>query len=197
MKNSKKLKLVCSAMLQSWRIRSLGPSQRYTELAPTKSGIIGMIACALGYERNDKRIDVLTNSTELYLDVKNSGSILESATINSIDTLIDYQTVMDKEKGMPTANGGRLYAATLIDKEYLVGRRFVLYLISDEETLNKIQAALKAPVWQYYLGSKCCIPAEPVSQGISEIKEGEINDYQIFSNYHIQYIMVCTVTVKH
>ena len=52
MKNSKKLKLVCSAMLQSWRIRSLGPSQRYTELAPTKSGIIGMIACALGYERN-------------------------------------------------------------------------------------------------------------------------------------------------
>ena len=152
MKNSKKLKLVCSAMLQSWRIRSLGPSQRYTELAPTKSGIIGMIACALGYERDDKRIDVLTNSTELYLDVKNSGSMLESATINSIDTLID--------------------------KEYLVGRRFVLYLISDEETLNKIQAALKAPVWQYYLGSKCCIPAEPVSQGISEIKEGEINDYQ-------------------
>ena len=152
MKNSKKLKLVCSAMLQSWRIRSLGPSQRYTELAPTKSGIIGMIACALGYERNDKRIDVLANSTELYLDVKNSGSMLESATINSIDTLID--------------------------KEYLVGRRFVLYLISDEETLNKIQAALKAPVWQYYLGSKCCIPAEPVSQGISEIKEGEINDYQ-------------------
>ena len=89
MKNSKKLKLVCSAMLQSWRIRSLGPSQRYTELAPTKSGIIGMIACALGYERNDKRIDVLANSTELYLDVKNSGSMLESATINSIDTLID------------------------------------------------------------------------------------------------------------
>ena len=162
MKNSKKLKLVCSAMLQSWRIRSLGPSQRYTELAPTKSGIIGMIACALGYERDDKRIETLVNSTELYLDVKNSGSMLESATINSIDTLIDYQTVMDKEKGMPTANGGRLYSATLID----------------EETLNKIQAALKAPVWQYYLGSKCCIPAEPVSQGISEIKEGEINDYQ-------------------
>ena len=116
MKNSKKLKLVCSAMLQSWRIRSLGPSQRYTELAPTKSGIIGMIACALGYERDDKRIDILANSTELYLDVKNSGSMLESATINSIDTLIDYQTVMDKEKGMPTANGGRLYSATLIDK---------------------------------------------------------------------------------
>ena len=178
MKNSKKLKLVCSAMLQSWRIRSLGPSQRYTELAPTKSGIIGMIACALGYERDDKRIATLVNSTELYLDVKNSGSILESTTINSIDTLIDYQTVMDKEKGMPTANGGRLYSATLIDKEYLVGRRFVLYLISDEETLNKIQAALKAPVWQYYLGSKCCIPTEPVSQGISEIKEGEISDYQ-------------------
>ena len=146
MKNSKKLKLVCSAMLQSWRIRSLGPSQRYTELAPTKSGIIGMIACALGYERDDKRIETLVNSTELYLDVKNSVSMLESATINSIDTLIDYQTVMDKEKGMPTANGGRLYSATLIDKEYLVGRRFVLYLISDEETLNKIQAALKAPV---------------------------------------------------
>ena len=179
MKNSKKLKLVCSAMLQSWRIRSLGPSQRYTELAPTKSGIIGMIACALGYERDDKRIDVLANSTELYLDIKNSGSMLESTTINSIDTLIDYQTVMDKEKGMPTANGGRLYSATLIDKEYLVGRRFVLYLISDEETLNKTYAKFICTVEDSAnKGISKGYAAEIPRMLVSEIKEGEINDYQ-------------------
>ena len=158
MKNSKKLKLVCSAMLQSWRIRSLGPSQRYTELAPTKSGIIGMIACALGYERDDKRIEALVNSTELYLDVKNSGSMLESATINSIDTLIDYQTVMDKEKGMPTADFRKLVKSRVDDEvskcltsiqqkivdNKLQGHNFYIYVLPFTDINSKRKKIMEA-----------------------------------------------------
>lgn len=187
MNDSKKLKLVCSAMLQSWRIQGLGPRDRYTELHPTKSGIVGMIACALGYERGDPRIQQLFNKTELYFDKAKSGSIIcntENGTAisgQSIDTLIDFQVVRAPKIGMQTASGKKTkesFDATLIYKEYIIGHRFVLYLISDDDTLSMIEEALAAPVWQYYLGSKCCVPTEPVGQGISDVKEGELNDYQ-------------------
>lgn len=179
MKDSKKLKLVCSAMLQSWRIQGLGPTERYTELQPTKSGIIGMISCALGYEREDPKIRELFNKTELFLDSDSSGSLVDNAKRESIDTLIDFQVVRDSKLGMPTADAKKqITDATLIKKEYIICHRFVLYLVADTDTLISIENALNKPVWQYYLGSKCCVPAEPVSQGISDIKEGELNGYQ-------------------
>ena len=185
MNDSRKLKLVCSAMLQSWRIQGLGPRDRYTELHPTKSGIIGMIACALGYEREDPRIQQLFNKTELYFDQIKSGSLIcntENETAisgQSIDTLIDFQVARAPKVGMQTADGKkRIVEATLIYKEYIVNHSFVLYLVSDDSTLKTIEEALKNPVWQYYLGSKCCIPAEPVGQGISDVRGGELNDYQ-------------------
>lgn len=46
---------------------------------------------------------------------------------------------------------------------------------AEEELLKKIEAALNDPVWDYYLGSKCCIPAEPVCCGICEMPEMEDN----------------------
>ena len=60
-----------------------------------------------------------------------------------------------------------------------MGYRYVLYLFADEDILHKIESALKNPVWDYYLGSKCCIPAEPVCQGICIVpKEEDENVYQ-------------------
>lgn len=180
MNDSKKLKLVCSAMLQSWRIQGLGPRDRYTELHPTKSGIVGMIACALGYGRGDPRIQQLFNKTELYL-AKSNQLICDAKNLSypSIDTLTDFQVARAPKVGMQTADGTkRIVEATLIYKEYIVNHSFVLYLVSDDSTLNTIEEALRNPVWQYYLGSKCCIPAEPVGQGISDVREGELNGYQ-------------------
>lgn len=181
-----KLKIVCASMLQSWRVQGVGPTERYTELHPTKSGIIGMISCALGYERNDKRIHDLSEKLKFYLDNKESGQILSHKT-DRIDTLIDFQIVRAPKVGMLTAGGSekssnkavRLYDATLIHKEYIVNHRFITYLVSDDkEILTKIEQALNAPVWQYYLGSKCCIPSEPVCQGISITSEEELHGYQ-------------------
>ena len=78
-----------------------------------------------------------------------------------------------------SGKASRLNEATLIYKEYIVNHRFVTYLVTDDkETLLKIEKALDAPVWQYYLGSKCCVPSEPVSQGITTTTEEELNDYQ-------------------
>ena len=96
-----KLKIVCAAMLQSWRVQGLGPTERYTELHPTKSGIIGMISCALGYERGDKRIEELSEKLDLFLDSKESGQI-SSNNPYQLDTLIDFQVVRAPKIGMLT-----------------------------------------------------------------------------------------------
>ena len=96
MNDSKALKLVCAGMLQSWRNTGLGPNNRYTELIPTKSGITGMIACALGYPRGDTRIRKLENSFNLYLNNRESGPIQE-AKETIPDVLLDFQTVFAPE----------------------------------------------------------------------------------------------------
>lgn len=68
-----------------------------------------------------------------------------------------------------------LHSPSIIMREYVVGYRYVLYLKAEEELLRKIETALNEPVWDYYLGSKCCIPAEPVCRGICEMPEVEDN----------------------
>ena len=165
MNDSKALKLICSGMLQSWRNTGLGPNYRYTELMPTKSGIAGMIACALGYPRGDSRIEKLKNSFE--------SAPIRRGNNTTPDILFDFQTVSAPD--MLTAGGGMLHSPSIIMREYVVGYRYVLYLKAEEELLRKIETALNEPVWDYYLGSKCCIPAEPVCRGICEMPEVEDN----------------------
>ncbi len=167
MKSSHKaLKIVCAGMMQSWRNTGLGSYVRYTELMPTKSGITGMIACALGYPRNDPRIVQLKNSFELYIDTNESGPLYPDSVDKIPDVMVDYQTV--SAIGMKKAGGGTLDTPSIINKEYIVNYKFVLYITADTELLNKIKDALVNPVWQYYLGSKNCIPSEPVCRGIVE-----------------------------
>lgn len=182
MENVKALRLVCAGMLQSWRLPRIGPDVRYTDLIPTKSGITGMIACAMGYERGDARISQLKNNFELYICESESGS-MKNTEKKIPDIMMDFQTVRGGKGEMLKADGKMDKNATITDREYIVAHRFVLYVIANEELLAEIGAALNNPVWCYYLGSKCCIPSEPVSQGIVDIeKERIINDCR-----HIRY----------
>ena len=69
------VRIVCAAMLQSWRQVGFNSSIRQTELEPTKSGIAGLLACAFGYPKGDMRIKELENQFELYLNLQESGSL--------------------------------------------------------------------------------------------------------------------------
>lgn len=52
------IKLIFSAPLQSWGEDSRWDN-RETAASPTKSGVIGMLGCALGYPRGDERLNAL------------------------------------------------------------------------------------------------------------------------------------------
>lgn len=184
MKDSNVLKIVCSAAIQSWRASGIGSRQSYTELIPTKTAITGLISNALGYYRNDNRIDILHNSYELYLDMNKSGLNTGLKTHNELNipqTMMDFQTVGGVK--MVKSGGGYETKTSIEEKEYISGYRYVLYIKAEGSVLELIKNALIYPKRELYLGSKCCPPAEDIFQGIIEIERLEENNvYQHIRN---------------
>jgi CRISPR system Cascade subunit CasD len=125
-----------AAPLQSW-----GTASRFkkltTEREPTKSGVIGLIAAALGREREAD----LTDLTELRFGVRvdQPGELLQ-----------DFHTAHSLD-GKQAFISYRYY---LCDAVFVVGLES-----EDEALLDQIEDALKHPRFPLYLGRRACPPA--------------------------------------
>jgi CRISPR system Cascade subunit CasD len=127
--------------LQSW-----GSSVRFgnltTEREPTKSGVVGLIAAALGRERGDNLED-LTN-LRFGVRIDQEGKLL-----------IDYHTAQIPKK-----------YTNISYRHYLCDAVFVVGLESDDEALlDSIQTALERPRFPLYLGRRSCPPAGQIFLG--------------------------------
>ena len=111
--------------------------RRTTRTYPSKSAMIGMIAAALGYARDDSRILEL-NRLSFAVRVDQPGKILT-----------DYQVVewkKDKRK--------------ITYRDYLQDAVFVAALGSeDSQLISKIEAALHQPHFSLFLGRRSNAPA--------------------------------------
>lgn len=129
--------------MQSW-----GDSSRYarrtTRREPTKSGIVGLIASALGRTREEPVDDLA--QLELAIRVEQPGQLMR-----------DFQTErpMDGGKPMPLSN-----------RYYLTDACFLVALGGDEEMLEKVEAALKLPCRPLYLGRRSCPANMPLCLGL-------------------------------
>ena len=129
--------------MQSW-----GDSSRYarrtTRREPTKSGIVGLIASALGRTREDAVDDLA--QLELAVRVEQPGQLMR-----------DFQTErpMDGGKPMPLSN-----------RYYLADACFLVALGGSMETLEKVEAALRLPHRPLYLGRRSCPADMPLCLGI-------------------------------
>ncbi|MDL4770747.1 type I-E CRISPR-associated protein Cas5/CasD [Actinomadura xylanilytica] len=149
------LLLHLSAPLQSWGERSRF-NQRDTSRAPTRSGLIGMIAAALGRHRDQP----LGELAELRFTVR----------IDRPGTLLrDFHTVgggMPRPLTVITAEGKRRSAdtATLVSNRfYLQDAAFAVAVTAPRpDLLDTCADALRAPVWPPYLGRRSCPPNAPL-----------------------------------
>jgi len=109
---------------------------RHTDSYPSKSGVLGLVAAALGWRRNDKRIEKL-NKICFAVRVDQSGNLLE-------DYQIAYNSKLDRKKG------------TYVTRRYYIQDGvFVAALgISQAEDVNEILAALRQPYFQPYMGRR-------------------------------------------
>jgi len=141
--------LVLAGVLQSWGTTTIGHS-RATNHYPTKSGVIGLIANAMGRERNDDISDLASSSFGVRVD---SPGVVQR----------DYHTVSILKQ--PT-KGDRI--ARVTERFYLSDAVFVVALSNPNEALvEEIALALKKPSRTLFLGRKSCPPTRPVLYGIS------------------------------
>lgn len=140
------LLLRLAAPLQSWGVASKFDN-RDTAREPTKSGVIGLLAAALGFKRTDA--DSLTALRNLSFGVR----------IDQPGTLLrDYHTAR-QEKGDSQFVTNRYYLA---DAVFLVG------LEGDKDLLQKLAVSLQNPVFPLYLGRRSCPPEGKLVLGIRE-----------------------------
>lgn len=139
--------------MQSWGTTSRF-DQRDTGKEPSKSGVIGLLAAALGIDReNWTDLEPLTH---LSMGVRHDRSGLpkrdyQTAGCAVTDTII-------KADGTQ-ANGGGVVS----DRFYLADATFLVGLEYDERSLlERIHTALRNPVWPLALGRKSYVPSEPI-----------------------------------
>ena len=142
--------------LQSWGEHSKW-DDRDTARFPTKSGIIGLIACCAGYPRGDERIDELHRSLHISVRGDNMGKLD-----------VDFHTV--KSDRMMKADGTVKNHTIISHRQYLENASFLAAISSDNnELLDRIAEVLQNPVWTPYLGRKSCVPTVPVFQCDTDI----------------------------
>lgn len=139
--------------LQAWGDTSKFVIRRSMD-APTKSGVLGLICCAMGFSRQDAR-ERLRELNTLAMGVRIDRPGMR---------WWDYHTV-GAGTGLTKAGGGLKTGAegTLITRrEYLADASFLVALQGDPALVERAAAALQSPKWPPYLGRKSCPPSMPV-----------------------------------
>ena len=145
------LLLRLAAPLQSWGTESKF-NIRTTNREPSKSGIIGILAAALGYFRNTS-LEKLKELNKLRFGVRieQEGNLL-----------IDYHTAVGPFKQDASEATTESYRHYLSDAVFLVG------LEGDRNQLEELEYALTHPVFPLFLGRRSCPPMLPIVLGIRD-----------------------------
>lgn len=138
--------------LQAWGSHESKFVIRRVMDAPTKSGVIGLLLCALGVSRQAARGEWLTKLSALRMGVRVDRPGMR---------WWDYHTVGAGMK-MRIASGGSKDGAMLTRREYMCDASYLVALQGGLELISQLTAALEQPVWTLYLGRKCCPPSLPV-----------------------------------
>ena len=162
----KHLALYLRAPLQSWGASSKF-GDRGTLDAPTRSGLLGLLAAACGVDKNDEARD----REWLARAAKLSVAVL---SFRRGDRMPDYHTVgarYDRDdpwqkRMIPTTPDGKPRGTDLTHRDYLADSVFGAVLSGDDALVDEMAAGLADPVWGVWLGRKSCIPTEPILAGV-------------------------------
>ncbi|MEE2038065.1 type I-E CRISPR-associated protein Cas5/CasD [Nocardiopsis sp. CT-R113] len=136
------LPLVLAGPLQSWGSASRF-ARRGTENAPTKSGVIGLLAAALGRDRT--------------ADLSDLAALRFGVRVDQPGVRVrDYQTAKHLVTGVSMPVSERFYLSDAV---------FVAAVEGDTDLVADLYRAVRAPVYLPYLGRRSCPPARPVDLG--------------------------------
>jgi CRISPR system Cascade subunit CasD len=131
--------------LQSWGAASRF-TRRTTESAPTKSGVIGLLAAAAGIDRGDDTQLARLAALRFGVRIDQPGTRIR-----------DFHTAHHAVTGK---------SMPLTERFYLADAVFVAALEGDQTLLAELANALDAPVYPPFLGRRSCPPAQPLHLGL-------------------------------
>lgn len=149
--------------MQSWGTTSRF-DQRDTGKEPSKSGVLGLVAAAMGIDR-ENWVD-LEHLTCLTMGVRHDRPGVPKR---------DYQTAgCAKDDKVIRADGTFSNDGVVSRRDYLADAAFLVGLSgADRALLECAHAALRDPVWPLALGRKAYVPAEPIWI-LDGLKEGAL-----------------------
>ena len=143
------LVLRLEGVLQSWGENAKWDF-RDSSTMPTKSGIVGLLGCAMGQERGSQVLVELAQSITVAVRADRPGA-----------KFVDFQTVQGKP--LKTADGGKRSNNTILSPHaYLQDASFTVFIDTTAEWQQRIVSALENPRWCMYLGRKNCVPSRPI-----------------------------------
>ncbi|WP_017587078.1 type I-E CRISPR-associated protein Cas5/CasD [Nocardiopsis ganjiahuensis] len=136
------LPLVLAGPLQAWGSASRF-ARRGTENAPTKSGVVGLLAAALGRDRT--------------ADLSDLAALRYGVRADQPGTRVrDYQTAHHLVTGTSMPVSERFYLSDAV---------FVAAVEGDPELVRELYEAVRGPVYLPYLGRRSCPPSRPLDLG--------------------------------
>jgi CRISPR system Cascade subunit CasD len=172
------LALLLDGPLQSWGYASRF-QRRTTGMHPTKSGVIGLLAAALGVDKHSPgEADSIAALARLHMTAitipkPNTARFVRTTDVLEMRRLEDYHTVQgtrhanDKPAAKPDPKDTvETYRQFLLDSRFgIILSALSAWSLPDGRGLAAVAAALRDPVWGIWFGRKSCIPAEPVYRG--------------------------------
>lgn len=141
------LLLRLAAPLQAWGADSKFETRK-TGREPTKSGVIGLLAAALGLRRDESEGLARLTGLRFGVRVEREGQLL-----------VDYHTAKTQDEKTSYVT----YRHYLQDAVFLAGIES-----EDAALLQQLQQALLHPAFPLYLGRRCCPPTLPLCLGIRQ-----------------------------
>ena len=156
------LLLRLAAPLQAWGTESKFDT-RHTRREPSKSGVIGLLACALGIRRQDTAAMAELEKISFGIRVDQEGQqLMDYHTVKSYKSITAYLAEEDPSDAYQTY------------RYYLADAIFLAAVSSEDDALmDRLEAALHHPVFPLYLGRRSCPPTLPLSLGLRELPLAE------------------------
>jgi CRISPR system Cascade subunit CasD len=137
--------------MQSWGERAHW-SVRDTAPEPTKSGVVGLLACALGLNSDD---DLRHLSQQIQIGVRCD---------RPGEPLTDYHTVVD---GVMLE--GKVRSSTVLSwRHYLCDASFLVAAQAAPDLIARLAEAVQNPHWPIFLGRKSCPPSRTPFVGVGD-----------------------------
>lgn len=181
------LAIFLDSPMQSWGVGSRF-QRRETETFPTKSGVLGLIAAAMGIDKHcETEADQLKPLSALGFSVFRVRSANDRI---QVQRLVDFHTVgggwyddWQKDKSdirakMQTpckAGDGSPFGTVITRRSFLTDARFVAVLEGEGNVVQAIADSLENPTWGVWFGRKCCLPASPLTPTLAANPEAAVS----------------------